>query len=565
MNTDTYILSSRTGEPYIDVASTSRLEIQSPVPPAGRVITFASLSRRVPEDRISERLARAVVSETGASVLLVSLTPHSAPLALSHWLAIAPSVNGHFHFGTQIEHLKEGFDRLSVHVSADPFEWAMLEGLVRHLRQHYAYVLLQVSDELTVRPIVECAILSEQAFLFLRQTAFNLCHLSVLTREIRSHPKAAQVQTKPILYLEDEEPAHDLKGLFEQVGGTTNEFSIEIAAYNGPHNLRYLRDRDNSFHLQIRGLAREIGHCRIGLALSSGGAKGLAHVGVIQVLEENGIEVDMLAGSSMGAYVASLWAYGCDGNKLEELALELEGRFGLWKLVDIAFPPRRGFIFGHTVKRRIQRTIGDAHFSDLVRPLRIIATHFDTLAKTVFAHGEVASAVHASSAIPGVCVPVEINGELYIDGGVTDPLPVDVLQDSGVEHIIAVNTIPTPSYLCCCLEHEREQREVKNHHWNALRLLNDRLNYFARGNILDIMMRAVHGSQIRVAEEACRQADVVLRPLACDAKWHDFTHPRKHIALGRRVAEEHLAEIKSLIKGAARENRTAQNKVAIAA
>ena len=77
-------------------------------------------------------------------------------------------------------------------------------------------------------------------------------------------------------------------------------------------------------------------------------------------------------------------------------------------------------------------------------------------------------------------------------------------------------------------------------------------------------MRAVHGSQIRVAEEACRFADVVLRPLSCDAKWHDFTHPRKHIALGRQVAEEHLEEIKSLLKGEARENHVAQNRMAIA-
>lgn len=565
MNTQTHISSSRNDllDRDFDLAPT-RTSTNVPVL-SGRVITLASLSRRVPEDRVAEHLARSLHNETSESVLLVNLTPRVATLALTDWAALEPTINGEFGFAGQVEHNTFGFDRLVLHATSDPYESALLGGLVRHLARHYHYVLLEVSDEMTVRPLVECAILSEQAFLFLRQTAYNLCHLSLLTREIRTHPKADKVQIKPILYLEDEEPAHDLKALFEQIGAAPNASTVEPSFYNGPYNLRYLRDRENYFGPQIRSFAREMAHRRIGLALSSGGAKGLAHVGVLQVLEENGIEVDMVAGSSMGAYIASLWAYGCDGAKLGQLAFELEGRFGLWKLIDVAFPPRRGFIFGNAVKRRIQRTIGTAHFSDLVRPLRIVATHFDTLARTVFAHGEVAPAVHASSAIPGVCVPVEINGELYIDGGVTDPLPVDVLQDLGVERIIAVNTIPTPSYLCCCLEHEREQVDARRKLWNPLRILNERLNYFARGNILDIMMRAVHGSQIRVAEEACRAADVVLRPLSCDAKWHDFTHPGKHIALGRRVAEEHLEEIKSLMKGAAHENHVAGNKVAVAA
>ena len=117
-----------------------------------------------------------------------------------------------------------------------------------------------------------------------------------------------------------------------------------------------------------------------------------------------------------------------------------------------------------------------------------------------------------------------------------DPLPVDVLEEMGVERIIAVNTIPTPAYLQCCLEMEREQEEMRRHRHNLLRFLNQHLNYFARGNILDVMMRAVHGAQIRVAEEACRRADVVLRPLAIDARWYEFDKPGKYIALGRRAA-----------------------------
>ena len=287
---------------------------------------------------------------------------------------------------------------------------------------------------------------------------------------------------------------------------------------------------------------------RLGLALSAGAAKGLAHIGVIQVLEENGIVPDIVAGCSMGAYVGAIWAHGQDGRFMEKLAREVEGRWGLWQLIDPALPPRQGFLHGVSVKNRLRRTIGDAHFSDLPRPLRIVATNFDTLERVVFSSGEVAAAVHASSAIPGVCVPVTIGGETYIDGGISDPLPVDVLREMGVERIIAVNTIPTPAYLRCSREMEQEQAEMHGLHRRALHFLNQRLNYFARGNILDIMQRSILGAQIRMAEEAGRHAHLMLRPLACDARWHDFTHPGKYIALGRRVTEERLDDIKSLLR-----------------
>jgi NTE family protein len=286
---------------------------------------------------------------------------------------------------------------------------------------------------------------------------------------------------------------------------------------------------------------------RVGLALSCGGAKGLAHIGVIQVLEENGIEVDAIAGSSMGAYIAAIWGFGHDGKKMEALAREYEGRFGLRRLLDPVFPPRQGFIRGERMKRRLQRTIGELQFSDMVRKAMIIATELNSLEKVVFTSGEVASAVHASVAIPGVCVPVQIGGRAYIDGGIADPLPVDVLKEAGMDRVIAVNTIPPPSFLKCCEEQMREQAVLRGEKAGLFGFLNRHVNYFAPGNILDIMMRAVHGSQVRVAESACRRADLVLRPLAIEGSWIEFNHPQKYIELGRRVARENLGAIKAVL------------------
>lgn len=286
---------------------------------------------------------------------------------------------------------------------------------------------------------------------------------------------------------------------------------------------------------------------RVGLALSCGGAKGLAHIGVIQVLEENGIEVEAVAGSSMGAYIAAIWGFGHDGKKMEMLAREYEGRFGLRRLLDPVFPPRQGFIRGERMKHRLQRTIGHLQFSDMVRQAFVIATDLNTLERVVFKTGEVAAAVHASVAIPGVCVPVTIDGRSYIDGGIADPLPVDVLKEAGLDRVIAVNTIPPPSYLKCCEESLREQAVLRGEKEGWFGKLNRHLNYFTPGNILDIMMRAVTGAQVRVAEAACRRADVVLRPLAIDGSWIEFNNPQKYIELGRRVAKENLGAIKAAL------------------
>jgi NTE family protein len=182
----------------------------------------------------------------------------------------------------------------------------------------------------------------------------------------------------------------------------------------------------------------------------------------------------------------------------------------------------------------------------------------------VFQTGEVAAAVHASSAIPGACVPVALNGETYIDGGIADPLPVDVLEEMGIEKIIAVNTIPTPEYLRAYEALERERQARLGRRASPLRsFVNRYLNYFAPGNVLDTILRSFTGAQMQVAEHSCLFADLVLRPLCLDGRWHDFRRPGKYIAIGRREAELHLEEIKSLVheKEPIHESPAAQNSL----
>jgi NTE family protein len=305
---------------------------------------------------------------------------------------------------------------------------------------------------------------------------------------------------------------------------------------------------------------------RVALALSSGGAKGLAHIGVIQVLEENDIHIDGMAGTSMGAYIAAVWAAGYDGAAMEKFAREVEGKWAWLRLLDPLLVPRTGFLRGEKTRARLMQALGAAHFSELPRSLRVVATNLRTLEQKTFGDGEVALAVQASTAIPGICAPVRIGNEFYFDGGVVDPLPVDAARDFSADIVIAVNVIPTPAYLRCRIEFQREQRDLRRKQFGlGRRLLHRSLDGLAHDNVFDVVHRTMLGAQMRLAEHSCRRADFVLRPLSFDARWHDFHRPMKYIALGRRTAEEHLLEIKALIRRRTHEYSASHNTLAVAA
>jgi len=292
---------------------------------------------------------------------------------------------------------------------------------------------------------------------------------------------------------------------------------------------------------------------RIGLALSSGGAKGLAHVGVIQVLEENGIPVDAVAGTSMGAYVGGLWASGLKGAELESLAATMTGRRDLWSLVDFAIPPRRGFIGGKKVLARLRSTLGEKTFRDLEKPFFCVATELNGYARAVFQEGDVASAILASLAIPGIVEPVVRDGVEYIDGGVCDPLPVNVLRDvAGVDKVIAINVLPKVNQTRKFRQGTPTYRIWKN----PCSYLNQHFNLFAKGNLLDILRGAAMGSQMRLVERSADCADVLIPAISGVPRWHDYNNYRAYIALGRTAAESKLPEIRALLDASSSSDKT---------
>jgi NTE family protein len=186
----------------------------------------------------------------------------------------------------------------------------------------------------------------------------------------------------------------------------------------------------------------------------------------------------------------------------------------------------------------------------------------------VFSPGVVASAVHASIGVPGIFIPVRIGEEVYVDGGIVDPVPTDVLQEMGVRKIIAVNTIPTPEQIHQCLQVERELARLNPNKSRSLirKLLPSKMyiNHYTDGNVLEILMHSTHGAQMRLAEASSRRADIALHPDICDDRWMDFRNPGLYINAGREVALQHLDEIKSLLsrKGASHENEPAPKSLA---
>ncbi|MFH1755216.1 MAG: patatin-like phospholipase family protein [Candidatus Latescibacterota bacterium] len=162
----------------------------------------------------------------------------------------------------------------------------------------------------------------------------------------------------------------------------------------------------------------------IGLALSGGTAKAVAHVGVIKALQEEDIPINFIAGTSGGSIVATMFASGMPLSSIEQHANKMSWR----KLASIKLS-RLGFISSERIEDFMREMIGDIKFSDLKIPCYVVATDLLTGEKHVFNSGSVAVAVRASCSIPQVYLPVEIDGGYYVDGGLSEYLPVETLQE----------------------------------------------------------------------------------------------------------------------------------------
>ncbi|MDD5018981.1 MAG: cyclic nucleotide-binding domain-containing protein [Candidatus Omnitrophica bacterium] len=312
------------------------------------------------------------------------------------------------------------------------------------------------------------------------------------------------------------------------------------------------QDPLNPYAKVIRRISRQMGEVLVGLALGCGSAMGLAHIGVLQVLEEEGVPIDIVCGSSIGAMFGAFWAAGYSAGEIQTIVLKNNRQSYLFGWDDLAFP-LRGLIRGRHVKNFLTKYFGRKTFCDLKMPFRAVACDCRTMQQVVFESGSLVDAVLSSIAIPGVFSPHVVGGRYLIDGGILNPLPTDVLLEAGAKKVISVNVLPSGD------EIERtydllSQRRVKpdflrqgvwRYPWYFFR---HRFHEWLDPNIFSIIVSTIQSMEYLLAQvSSLGQSDVALHPDMTGVSWSDFAHAEELMARGRQEARRCLPRIQSLV------------------
>ena len=257
---------------------------------------------------------------------------------------------------------------------------------------------------------------------------------------------------------------------------------------------------------------------RVGLALGGGAARGFAHIGVIQVLEEAGLRPDMVVGTSAGSLVAAIYASGKSGIQLQQVAESMEEA----TLTDWTLPIfSRGMLRGEALARYVNSQVGGKLMENMALPLGIVATDLNSGEGVLFRRGDTGTAVRASSAVPSIFQPVRIGTHEYVDGGLVAPVPVRYARQMGAELVVAVDISSVP---------------LGNTADGALQVLLQTFN---------IMSKSINTFELR-------DADVVVTPALKGVSGADFSSRRRLIDAGRAAMlaalPQYRAKLASLMR-----------------
>jgi NTE family protein len=254
---------------------------------------------------------------------------------------------------------------------------------------------------------------------------------------------------------------------------------------------------------------------RVGLALGGGAARGLAHIGVLEVLEKEGIHIDMIAGTSMGAIVGAIYAIKQDVKMMRKLAIS----FGARKIRYFSdfTVPRTGLIKGRRIENELRLAMGgNTTFHDLTIPFACVAVDIDNGEEVVIKDGTVWEAVRASSSIPVIFTLPKWHDRYLVDGGLMNPVPTKTVRDMGADFVISVNVLPYKAV--------SDNREP---------------------NIFTVMMKAFYILDSKFIETSIRGADVVIQPDVVHIAFTDFQRAEECIEKGVAAAQSIIPEIKN--------------------
>ena len=287
----------------------------------------------------------------------------------------------------------------------------------------------------------------------------------------------------------------------------------------------------------LHRLARKILGASVGIVLGGGAAFGVAHIGVLQVLEDNGIPVDLVAGCSMGSLVAIGYAAGLRPADMAESALRLGNmRTLLWAMMDLTLT-RPAILSGDRLVEILAPLAGEVrNFEQLIFPCRVVATDIETGERIAIGSGPTEIAGRASCAIPMLWSPVKYEGRVLVDGGVVDPVPAEVVRDMGADFCIAVNAVP---------QLRKGVETVLSTWYRRLKRL-DPLSYLTGSqgmpNMFDLIMNSMQALQHELGNFKAISADVRINPDLSGLTWIEFYKPQELMDRGAEAAERALPE-----------------------
>lgn len=257
---------------------------------------------------------------------------------------------------------------------------------------------------------------------------------------------------------------------------------------------------------------------KIGLALGGGGAKGLAHIGIIKALEDAGIKVDYIAGTSMGALVGGWYAATGDIRFLENAFLRLKKRdiFPASKIIR----KKDGVLFkDKSMVEMLEADIGDIQMSECKIPFKAVATDVRDGGEVVIDKGGLIDAIKASTALPVVFNPVSVNNRLLMDGGFVNPVPADIVREMGAEFVIAVDVSSK--------WHNLSEESLSPLHFYS------------------VISHALSIIEYQLARHILENADLVLQPAVLSFNWLAFSQAADIIKEGERELRRNLREIRA--------------------
>ena len=520
-------------------------------------------------------LAFNLEKETGRNVLLIHLLSkdiqenqkaedfgHASP----KWRAPSISLNDLHHDPDKImDHICKGQLKIDLlNIAVDFNDKSILNKIGQFISapiNFYHYIILDLPNEnndLVLKTLAQSDIIHLVCANRLENVDSSLLFLDHLKSYLGSQFKQENIQ----LIIVDTNPQESLsfEGLKKKLQINPFVFlphikqeELTVAIVSGEMTV-IAADIKSEYSKTVVRIARKISGVLVGLVLGGGAALGVAHIGVIRVLERENIPVDIVIGSSMGALIGGIWSIGKTADELETVAREFEKKAALFKLLDPVIPVG-GLIAGHAIKRWLKKHLGNSTFHDTKFPLLIVA--YDLLHRhdLILEHGLIYEAVRRSVSIPGVIEPVQENNQLIIDGGVLNPLPTNILRSLGVKKIIAVNVLQSPSQASA--GYELEQRTMQNQakipfltapfHYVMFRLNRLFVKLFTP-NISDIIVRTLQATEYEIAKASSQNADILIEPDLVGIQWFELSKVDELLKRGEEATLKQLPAIKQLIK-----------------